>query len=383
MSRKQNQKGITLISLVITVIILLILAAVAINLAVDSNGLFRKAGDAANKWNSSVAEEGQTLKDMLAIADEIAPPEVWYKIDGTTVYFSSSQKDEGYKLAKSRYDVNSDVPEFPEWSRDDITIVTFEEEVTPISTAFWFYCPNLMQINNIEYLNTSKVTDMSYMFFCCRSLTSLDVSGLDTSNVTNMNEMFCGCESLTSLDISGIDTSNVIDMSRMFYDCKSLTSLDISGLDTSNVTDMSGMFGMCVSLTSLDINGIDTSNVTDMSNMFDACGVTSLDLSGFNTSNVTDMSWMFYGCKVTSLDLSGFNTSNVTDMSKMFVNCNSLTSLDMSKATFGSVNSYANMFPGMANGATIKVKDEAAKTFIQSRLNDAGVTATVEINTTT
>ena len=96
MSRKENQKGITLISLVITVIILLILAAVAINLAVDSNGLFRKTGDAANKWNSSVAEEGQTLKDMLAIADEIAPPEVWYKIDGTTIYFSSSQKDEGY-----------------------------------------------------------------------------------------------------------------------------------------------------------------------------------------------------------------------------------------------------------------------------------------------
>ena len=48
MSRKEKQKGITLISLVITVIILLILAAVAINLAVDSNGLFRKAEDATN-----------------------------------------------------------------------------------------------------------------------------------------------------------------------------------------------------------------------------------------------------------------------------------------------------------------------------------------------
>ena len=31
----------------------------------------------------------------------------------------------------------------------------------------------------------------------------------------------------------------------------------------------------------------------------------------------------------------------------------------------------------------IKVKDEEAQTFIQSRLNDAGITATVEINTTT
>ena len=171
---------------------MLILAAVAINLAVDSNGLFRKAGDATNKWNSSVAEEGQTLKDMLAIADEIAPPEVWYKIDGTTVYFSSSQKDEGYKLAKSRYDVNADVPE---WCGEDSAIetVTFEDEVTPISTAAWFGCPRLTQINNIEYLNTSKVTDMSNMFSGCRSLITLDISGFDTSNVTDMSEMFAYC----------------------------------------------------------------------------------------------------------------------------------------------------------------------------------------------
>ena len=333
MSRKQNQKGITLISLVITVIILLILAAVAINLAVDSNGLFRKTGDAANKWNSSVAEEGQTLKDMLAIADEIAPPEVWYKIDGTTVYFSSSQKDEGYKLAKSRYDTYNG--EFPEWSGYHSTIetVTFEDEVTPISTTYWFYCPKLMQINNIEYLNTSKVTDMRGMFTMC-SVTTLDISGFDTSNVTNMYGMFAMCGA-TTLDLSSFDTSNVTDMGGMFLWCPSLTSLDLSSFDTSNVTVMGGMFLWCSSLAAIDV--------------------------------------------------SGFDTNNVTDMTEMFEGCSSLTSLDMSRATFGKLTSsqnYANMFKDMANGATIKVKDEEAQTFIQSRLNDAGITATVEINTT-
>ena len=67
----KRQHGITLISLVITVIILLILAAVAINLAVDSNGLFAKTGKAANSWNSSVSGEEQTLQDILMLADEI------------------------------------------------------------------------------------------------------------------------------------------------------------------------------------------------------------------------------------------------------------------------------------------------------------------------
>jgi len=63
--RKTNERGITLISLVITIILLLILATVAISLAVDSDGLFSKAGDAANKWNTSVAEEQSLLNELL------------------------------------------------------------------------------------------------------------------------------------------------------------------------------------------------------------------------------------------------------------------------------------------------------------------------------
>ena len=40
---KKNVKGITLIALVATFIVLLILASVAINLTVGDNGLFRRA----------------------------------------------------------------------------------------------------------------------------------------------------------------------------------------------------------------------------------------------------------------------------------------------------------------------------------------------------
>ena len=71
MLKNNKQKGITLISLVITVIILLILATVAINLAVDSNGLFGKAGQASNKWNESVATEESALNGLIGTLDEI------------------------------------------------------------------------------------------------------------------------------------------------------------------------------------------------------------------------------------------------------------------------------------------------------------------------
>ena len=71
MSKNKTKKGITLISLVITIILLLILGAVAINLAVDSDGLFRKAGQAANTWNTSVADEQTKLQNLLDIADSL------------------------------------------------------------------------------------------------------------------------------------------------------------------------------------------------------------------------------------------------------------------------------------------------------------------------
>ena len=73
MKKTKEQKGITLISLVITIILLLILATVAINLAVDSDGLFRKAGQAANSWNESVAVEQSTLQNLLDVADNVGP----------------------------------------------------------------------------------------------------------------------------------------------------------------------------------------------------------------------------------------------------------------------------------------------------------------------
>jgi len=67
----------------------------------------------------------------------------------------------------------------------------------------------LETIDNLNNLNTSKVTTMSYMFTDCNRLTTLDLSNFDTSKVTSMISMFYGCNSLTTLDVSNFETSNV------------------------------------------------------------------------------------------------------------------------------------------------------------------------------
>ena len=101
---------------------------------------------------------------------------------------------------------------------------------------------NVTEIEGLSQLDTSNVTDMSYMFFGMSSVTSLDVSIFDTSNVTTMSYMFYGMSSVTGLDVSNFDTSNVTTMGYMFKGMGSVTSLDLSNFDTSNVTDMTDMF---------------------------------------------------------------------------------------------------------------------------------------------
>ena len=80
-----------------------------------------------------------------------------------------------------------------------ITTVVFDASFRgfrPTTTAGWFqFFQSLKSIEGLEHINTSQVTDMSYMFSGCSSLTSLDLSSFDTSKVTDMSYMFSGCKS--------------------------------------------------------------------------------------------------------------------------------------------------------------------------------------------
>ncbi|MDE5572014.1 MAG: DUF285 domain-containing protein, partial [Prevotella sp.] len=233
--------------------------------------------------------------------------------------------------------------------RDSITTVVFDASfaacTTITSTAYWFDgFKNLKVITGMENLNTSNVTDMSYMFDDCWSLDNLDLSNFNTANVTNMEVMFGSCESLATLNLSNFNTEKVTAMNGMFIDCRSLTSLDLSSFNTENVTDMNGMFSDCYSLTSLDLSSFSTANVTDMRQMFYRCNVlTSLDVSNLNTSNVTDMGGMFQGCNsLTRLDLSNFNTAKVTNMVRMFAGSDGLRTIYVGEGwSTASVTGYA------------------------------------------
>ena len=207
------------------------------------------------------------------------------------------------------------------------------------------------KLTTLEDIDTSKVTNMSYMFRGCSALTT--IPQLDTSKVTNMSSMFSGCSKLTT--IPQLDTSNVTSMTSMFYGCSALTS--IPHLDTSSVTSMAIMFYGCSALTS--IPHLDTSKVTNMDNMFNGCSALT-SIPHLDTSSVTSMGEMFSGCSklttIPQLDLSG-----VTSLNRMLTYCSSLTTipdLNISKSTnFGGTSTSHSWLINSENVESIGVLD--------------------------
>lgn len=188
-----------------------------------------------------------------------------------TFKYEASKPDGAYSLNEGRT--------IPMWvTKHDVAIqkVIFDDsfaKARPVTCMCWFFgCTNLKNIEGINNLNTTEVTDMGAMFRNCSSLTDLDVSGFDTRKVTTMGTMFSGCSKLSTLDVSGFDTKNVTDMYCMFNKCSGLTTLNVSGFDTKNVTNMREMFSGCSKLATIYVSDkFVTTNVTEGKSMFNMC----------------------------------------------------------------------------------------------------------------
>lgn len=78
--KQKGQSGITLIALVVTIIVLLILAGVAITLSIGENGIFKRAGQVADEWENATKNEEKTLDDYELYIKE-STGEIVYRIN--------------------------------------------------------------------------------------------------------------------------------------------------------------------------------------------------------------------------------------------------------------------------------------------------------------
>ena len=150
------------------------------------------------------------------------------------------------------------------------------------SAAYMF---SAYPLSKFPEINTSEVTDMSYMYFNCKS--NGEINNLNTSKVTNTNGMFQQSNVVINCEL---DMSNVTNMENMYYDFRMKipkmnnvtkvktmkqtfynssfsTSLDLSSFNTSELTNLYKTFYYCINLTDLNIH-FDASKVINMYDMF-------------------------------------------------------------------------------------------------------------------
>lgn len=262
----------------------------------------------------------------------------------------------------------------------------------PENVSFYFSgMKNLTSIVGLESVNTSYVTDMSYMFDGVGNITSLNLSGWDLSSVLDMQNMFMDTSGLTNLNLSNWRFSKNTSLDGLFHGCNpssTIESIDLSGWDVT-IINMETFFDddlwyvnnvknlnlsnwyvnpqvmIDVYQTSLD-SGMEVENLNLSNWAFTAPfnnasaiipfhrGVTNLDLSNWDISMIDDFSEIFrlvfsYESdfpSLTSLDLSGWDTTYVTDMSGMFENFPSLVNLNISSFDTTNVKNLSYMFSG-------------------------------------
>ena len=105
--RNLKERGITLVALVVTIIILLILAGVTLNIALSENGLFQRAKGTAKRYENASENETEILDNLdktLAELSEQTPP------TGETGGTGSSEVADNLKKYQGKYvDIGLDV----------------------------------------------------------------------------------------------------------------------------------------------------------------------------------------------------------------------------------------------------------------------------------
>lgn len=355
---------------------------------------------------------GTTIVKRVQVYKMVGIGETYAVLDNNTLtFYYDGQKD---FRSGTKYSI-VDNGNGPQWEGNtSISVVRFHSsfaDVRPTSTVGWFsLLTSLTKIEDIQYLNTSEVTNMGYMFNGCSGLRILNLSYFDTSKVTDMSCMFRGCDDLTTITVGDKwKTQNVTSSDDMFSDCPSLVGGkgtvfdpyhtnkeyaridgDVSGetsvpgyltrrpsgyavYTSSNKTftfyndgkmdektgdkyfltvegEVPGWFGKMASVTNVVFHESFASafpvSTSDWFNHFEK--LTTIEgIEYLNTDKVTEMSAMFNSCyQLKDLDLSTFNTSNVTNMTMMFSYCSQLEELDLRNFDTSNVTYMGLMFSG-------------------------------------
>ncbi len=150
MYESKEQKGITLIALIITIIILLILAGVTISLTLGDNGLFSTAKRAVSNYTNAAEQELGYFNQVNDMIEETMQGELTISIDNINT--------KGFKINVTNTKTTKSDNIIFEYYLDDEKIVSTQEKYYVINNIDWEqeHTVYVKEFNGEKYKDTSK-----------------------------------------------------------------------------------------------------------------------------------------------------------------------------------------------------------------------------------
>ena len=219
----ENSRGITLIALIITVVIMLILAGVAISAVIDDGGLFSKTREAVAKYENSVEVENSQLQNLLAQIDAT--------LDGTEIPGTESKI--GVKTVEGMVPVTYN-------DGDSSWYVATEEEIT---NGTWY-----------DYVDTSIAGNENQSKWANVMLRdNLQVEGVTNASTATLEEMYgkkvtsfgateagnvLTSDSVIVRTVGNVSSWRSINRNNIFLNCYNMNSEDNAAI--YGIYDMAG-----------------------------------------------------------------------------------------------------------------------------------------------
>ena len=395
--QKNKETGITLISLVVTIIVLIILAGVSIAMLVGENGIITQAQKAAQETEikgdeekirlainaAQIASNGNSNieKDDLEIAllDNGVKSIVVDKEDGTrNIIFLDSKKiyklnnDGSIEDTNNNFDSIYVAPETQDEARNE-GVIGIGTDGQPVDMDLWEYSLyddgtyrlNIEDATESSYRgeiteegeiigeipqyisvdNGKNYIEVSYLYKTFQGLSNLKVAPKIPSSVTSMVCTF----SHTGITEAPYLHSNIKNLNWTFEYCPSLSQMPNI---PDKVTSMAGTFYYCSNLSVLTKI---PSSVTDLHNTFSGCtSLLSLPQDFFIPENVTNINQIFWNCSHLKTIPNNLKIpQNVEDVSQAFAGCLLLEGNVLMDCT---PNDYENCFQNTSSETQIKLK---------------------------
>ena len=358
MDKLKNSKfnrGITLVALVVTIVVLLILAGVSINLVLGENGLITQAKEAKSKTYEAKDSESKTMSEIEKYINDYVEID-WENTLASAKKHPEQKNSNTIGVGTDGKSVNMDLWEYTE-KEDGTYLVVYKGNILE-NGNIESEIPQMIKEENSKF---KEVTDLTNCFI---NYDKLNAKIKIPTTVKYMNGTFAYCTSLESM--SEIP-EGVIEMKSTFAGDTKL--INLTKLPESLI-NMASTFYKCTSLENVPII---PKNVENLSFTFNAC--TSIKETPYFTDNITNLKGTFSGC--TALKIVHTIPENVTNCYATFNGCTNLegtieVNANLTGKTVESNGAldYTLMFRNCASG-DLKIKLIGSCTILDKIVEDA------------